>query len=181
MTTVATPKAPKAKAASGAPLKPREQLTGTFGDEGDPAVEARWGQPSKADQAGMKGQARGRDQAYAQAYKAGQADAAKPASKGPTGSGKGSDARFHPTGLIPGGRPLVSGGGAVDEGAGFLLGLFVYALGVSYLRGGTAGVRSWLAAKFLNRTTAPPAPTPAATGPIGSPQYFAAFPGRGPS
>lgn len=49
---------------------------------------------------------------------------------------------------------------SVADGSGFALGLVLYALGVNYLRHGPAGVRGWMAAKFLNRpdpTLAPPA------------------------
>lgn len=40
-----------------------------------------------------------------------------------------------------------------QNGAGFILGLFAYALLVNYLAGGVKGSRAWLAAKFLNRTS----------------------------
>lgn len=45
------------------------------------------------------------------------------------------------------------------DGTGLLLGFVAYAVALVFLRGGTAGVRAWAAAKFLNRTTgtAPPA------------------------
>jgi hypothetical protein len=39
----------------------------------------------------------------------------------------------------------------VEDGAGFLLGVFVWVLTLAYLRGGPAGVRDWLRAKFLNK------------------------------
>jgi hypothetical protein len=39
---------------------------------------------------------------------------------------------------------------AVNDGAGFLLGLVGYALLLNYLRGGLPAVRGWFAAKFLN-------------------------------
>jgi len=41
---------------------------------------------------------------------------------------------------------------AVGTGSGFLLGVFAWALGLAYLQGGPAGVRKFLAAKFLNKT-----------------------------
>ena len=55
-----------------------------------------------------------------------------------------------------------SSGGAAQEGAGFLLGLFAYALLLNYLRGGVPQVKGWLGAKFLNKpyrgaSQAPPA------------------------
>lgn len=39
----------------------------------------------------------------------------------------------------------------VSDASGFLLGLLGFALFQAYLRGGWAGVRGWLGAKFLNR------------------------------
>lgn len=40
-----------------------------------------------------------------------------------------------------------------QDGAGVVLGLFSTILLLQYLNGGSAGVRRWLAAKFLNRTS----------------------------
>jgi hypothetical protein len=62
------------------------------------------------------------------------------------------------------GRPPVLGGPAVanpkqttqvaaNTGGGFLLGLFGWAVGLAYLRGGSDEVRKLLAAKFLNKTS----------------------------
>lgn len=45
------------------------------------------------------------------------------------------------------------GGSIANDGAGFLLGLFAYALLANYLRFGVPGVKGWLAAKFINRPT----------------------------
>jgi hypothetical protein len=42
---------------------------------------------------------------------------------------------------------------AAGTGGGFLLGLFGWALGLAYLRGGSPEVRKLLAAKFLNKTS----------------------------
>jgi hypothetical protein len=42
--------------------------------------------------------------------------------------------------------------GSTHDGSGVLLGLVVYALFLAYVKGGWAGVRQWLAAKFLNKT-----------------------------
>lgn len=42
---------------------------------------------------------------------------------------------------------------AASTGSGFLLGVFAWAIGLAYLRGGTAGVKQFMAAKFLNKTT----------------------------
>jgi hypothetical protein len=57
-------------------------------------------------------------------------------------------------------------GGAAHDGAGVLLGMFAYALFLAYVKGGWPGVTGWLGAKFLNKTSAAPAPahlTPANT------------------
>lgn len=57
-----------------------------------------------------------------------------------------------------GDRLVAGAGGAVEQGAGFLLGVIAYALALNYLRGGPDAARGWLAAKFLNRPyAAPPA------------------------
>lgn len=54
--------------------------------------------------------------------------------------------------------PTSSGAGAVvmpaavGTGSGFLLGVFAWALGLAYLRGGSSEVRRFMAAKFLNKT-----------------------------
>lgn len=42
---------------------------------------------------------------------------------------------------------------SASDGAGFLLGLWLYALALAYLREGPAGPRRWMAAKFLNKTS----------------------------
>lgn len=53
--------------------------------------------------------------------------------------------------------PLRPGGGlTVNDGAGFVLGALGWVLTVQYLRGGTAGVKAWLRAKFLNQTSGGP-------------------------
>jgi len=41
---------------------------------------------------------------------------------------------------------------AASTGSGFLLGVFAWALGLAYLRGGGSEVRRFMAAKFLNKT-----------------------------
>lgn len=59
----------------------------------------------------------------------------------------------------PAGRPrrrtspldrVPQGTSATDAGARFILGLIVWALVRSYLQGGVAGMKQWMAAKFLN-------------------------------
>ena len=54
----------------------------------------------------------------------------------------------------------------LTDGPGFLLGLWLYAMALAYIRSGPAGPKQWLAAKFLNRTTAA-TPAKAATVPGG--------------
>lgn len=50
-----------------------------------------------------------------------------------------------------GGLSLPATPAAVGTGSGFLLGVFAWALGLAYLQGGPAGVKKFLAAKFLNK------------------------------
>jgi hypothetical protein len=80
-----------------------------------------------------------------QRRKAEEVDAAKPTATGPA-LGK-------------------TGARLADDGAGFFVGMFAYAVLVNYLRGGVPGAKAWLAAKFLNRVggageTAPTRSTP---------------------
>ena len=56
----------------------------------------------------------------------------------PTSSGAGAAAPAMPA--------------AVSTGSGFLLGVFAWALGLAYLRGGAPEVKRFMAAKFLNKT-----------------------------
>ncbi len=50
-------------------------------------------------------------------------------------------------------RAVPGVGLSVNDGSGFVLGVLAWLLTVQYLRGGTAGVKAWLRAKFLNQTT----------------------------
>jgi len=50
-----------------------------------------------------------------------------------------------------GGLSLPAAPAAASTGSGFLLGVFAWALGLAYLQGGSAGVKKFLAAKFLNK------------------------------
>lgn len=52
-----------------------------------------------------------------------------------------------------GGLPSVPMPAVASTGSGFLLGVFAWALGLAYLRGGSPEVKKFLAAKFLNKTT----------------------------
>lgn len=51
-----------------------------------------------------------------------------------------------------GGQLGRSVGNGLNASGGFVLGALTYVLFLVYLRGGTPAVKSWLAAKFLNRT-----------------------------
>jgi hypothetical protein len=65
-----------------------------------------------------------------------------------------SSAPAAPSPASPGGGPSlpsVSVPGSVQTGSGFLLGVFAWAVGLAYLRGGTPEVRKFFAAKFLNK------------------------------
>lgn len=66
------------------------------------------------------------------------------------------DAREPEPKSTPAPAPTSSGAGvavpaAVSSGSGFLLGVFAWALGLAYLRGGGAEVKRFVAAKFLNK------------------------------
>jgi hypothetical protein len=50
-------------------------------------------------------------------------------------------------------RDLPGVGLSVNDSAGFVLGMLAWVLTVQYIRGGTAGVKAWLRAKFLNQAT----------------------------
>lgn len=80
---------------------------------------------------------------------------AKAESRGRSSTGRGSSpaprrapARQAPPAYIP--RQAISVG---QQGAGLLLGLFTYALVISYLDYGWPGVTGWLSAKFTNKVT----------------------------
>jgi len=53
--------------------------------------------------------------------------------------------------------------------AGAALGAFAYFLGVAYLRGGPAGAKSWLAAKFVNKPSGTLTSVPLSAGGTASP------------
>lgn len=129
------------RAKSGAARVP---LTGTFGDEDT------FGAPTAADNAAFKRSARAREKDDAAAYGG---DPSPRANRRPS-TGDGKPHAFRPANLARGRSP-VPGGNVAEEGAGFLLGLFAYALLVNFLRAGPAGVRAWLAAKFINKTSTP--------------------------
>jgi hypothetical protein len=41
--------------------------------------------------------------------------------------------------------------GGLDAGGGLILGVLLYVAGLTYLRGGSAGLKAWVRAKFLNK------------------------------
>lgn len=59
-------------------------------------------------------------------------------------AGRGGGQQVRPT-LRPPSRP------AFADGAGFALGLVLYAVGFAYLEEGPYGVRRWFSAKFINK------------------------------
>lgn len=62
-------------------------------------------------------------------------------------------------------RSVTNGAAA---GGGLILGTFAYVLALVYLRGGSAGLRAWLRAKFLNKTTSSDHSTTAVTPGVGN-------------
>lgn len=56
-----------------------------------------------------------------------------------------------PTSSGAGAAVSLPGMGAAATGSGFLFGVFAWALGLAYLRGGSSEVRRFMAAKFLNK------------------------------
>jgi len=71
--------------------------------------------------------------------------ARRPAAAGGHRRRRAGSSRFGHVGVTPPGR----WSGA--DGAGFLLGLFLYALALNTVRFGPAGAKAWLSAKFLNK------------------------------
>jgi hypothetical protein len=154
--------------------------------EGD-ELAARRAKRGDADVAGM----RGRDRAYAAAYKAGRAgkpapdDADEPTRQAwETGAedrtappaepsnprsspAKGSSTSPSPLTRTAGGASRAFPLPIPGEPGGFLLGIVAYTLALNFIQGGAGQVRAWLAAKFLNRvggasSSAPPAAKPPA-------------------
>jgi hypothetical protein len=71
------------------------------------------------------------------------------AGRGAAAGGRGGSRGRRPAGVSPSLTPPSRWSSA--DGAGFLLGLFLYALVLNTIRYGPAGPRAWLAAKFLNK------------------------------
>jgi hypothetical protein len=87
--------------------------------------------------------------------------AAPPAtSTGSTGStGSGSSGRRELPGVLTDQRGApqafrIDGLRAANTGGGFVLGAFVYVIGLTYLRGGKPAVQRWFKAKFFNEVGA---------------------------
>lgn len=125
------------------------------------------GKPTKSDEVARRRERRGRDAPLEAAYQAGYrgddpaehqvSDEVYGYYEDGAAARKAED-RVERRGEIPSritsSAPARKAGSLAADGAGFLLGLFAYALLSAYLGGGTKGVRAWLAAKFLNRTSA---------------------------
>lgn len=69
----------------------------------------------------------------------------------PTNPVRNRDLRTGPPGRVLVGATKAAGSSAGGTVAGLFLGGFFYFLGVATLRGGPAGARAWLGAKFLNK------------------------------
>lgn len=78
-----------------------------------------------------------------QAHEAGQAERRR----------RRSDRIFEAGRNVPG----IRGPAPISDGAGFVLGLLVYALVLNFLQGGAPQARGWLAAKFINKPYQQPA------------------------
>lgn len=129
------------------------------------------GKATKSDVASLKERARLRENAdpYKRAYEAGEAgepipsdlagdpdledvyrSAVEDTRRGGAGASSSSPSPGRGSGSARStGRPTR----LANDGAGFLLGLFAYALLHNYLRGGVPQAKAWLSAKFLNRVT----------------------------
>ncbi|MCU1449333.1 MAG: hypothetical protein JWP02_1503 [Acidimicrobiales bacterium] len=136
---------------------------------GDPS----FGAPTASETAELKRRARQRDKADAERYTADDPKTGPSAGQGgPQKGGGGTKVRQVRPANVFRGRPTAPGGTVVEEGAGFLLGLVLYALVLSYIKYGPDGVRGWLAAKFFNRPYNPPGAAPPPTSPFApSPAY----------
>ncbi len=175
-----TPAAPPASRSA----KVRERARALNGDRGDELPE--FGPPKASDMAETRRRAAAQNRAAKEDYERDQAP--KKGGGGASSPGRAAGARststqrtssrrpvqVHPTNILRG-KPTTSSGSGVQEGAGFLLGLFLYALFINYLRAGPAGVRGWLAAKFLNKPVGAPtsstAKPTAAAAPAGTVQF----------
>lgn len=94
-----------------------------------------------------RGKAQGRAQAAAAADDS--AAAAPPPAPDPTPAPTPAPATSDPS---PGRGLHLPDSGPLNAGGGLLLGALAYVVAVVYFRSGWPGVRSWFAAKFLNRT-----------------------------
>lgn len=65
------------------------------------------------------------------------------------------------------------------EAGGLVLGVFLYAIGLNWIRGGPEQARAWLAAKFLNKVAATPGQTASEVSPTPAPPNVASDNGTG--
>lgn len=122
-------------------------------------IRSNAGPMTAGDRKRLKAQARGRDEELAAAFDAGRKGGPRPedpelgryfddgAKQART---EGRRERLEQVGSS---KPVQRAGGIANDGAGFLLGLVAYALLANFLRGGAAGARAWLSAKFVNRVS----------------------------
>lgn len=130
------------KRGGGTDLLPGEQpgAYDAFAKQADAEDDAKWGKPTKADNARLKRDAAQRDQPPG---------GKKPAGSGsPPAKGPGPAARAL--------KPVTSKFSGNDL-AGGAMGALGYIIVINYLHGGLPQVRGWFAAKFLNRPYKPPA------------------------
>lgn len=147
------------RAASGARRSARAR--GSGGNTRTP----RTGRATKSDVAGLKAKASEADRLRQDAYEAGRAGTPYDESifGGLEGGRQAYDvgvdeartARRQATRdqIVSGAQrvPALRGPNWINDGAGFLLGVVLYALALNYVQGGPGQARGWLSAKFLNK------------------------------
>jgi hypothetical protein len=155
------PPAAAGAAARGAASAPKRQTayTGTRARRHD---KPDHGPERPSDTRRRRQEARDRDRPLAEAYEAGRSGGTRPDDPELAGyfdDGAKEAKRSRKAAEVDAAKPTATGPalgktGArlADDGAGFFVGLFAYAVLVNYLRGGVPGAKAWLAAKFLNRT-----------------------------
>lgn len=120
--------------------------------------------PTASDDQALRSELRSQDAVYQAAYEAGQrgealGDEATDDQRAAWEAGDAERRAARRSQVVDTARRPA--GGAVNDGAGFLLGLVLYALVLNYIQGGAGQARAWVAAKFLNRVPGeqPAAPT----------------------
>lgn len=120
--------------------------------------------PTVSDNQALRSELRGRDAVYQAAYEAGQrgealGDEATDEQRAAWDAGDVERRRARRDRALStaAGVPSVRGPGFVNDGAGMILGLILYALALNYLQGGAPQARGWIAAKFINKAYEAPA------------------------